>query len=79
MDFELHHEQRTVAEMTEQVEKNKAVDQTVMRNQAGHLSKIFRFAVNLEKCRKRIHSANLIIFSSQKQKDEGEQKKKKNP
>lgn len=40
----LYHEQRTAAKMTEQVQ---AMDQTLMTDQAGHLSKIFRFAVNL--------------------------------
>lgn len=43
------HEQRTVAEMTEQVQNKPAWIRRSWLNQAGHLSKIFRFGVNLAK------------------------------
>ena len=59
------------AEMTEQVQNKPWIRHWNRINQAGHLSKIFRFACWFSECRNHIQSANLIIFSPGKQKEEG--------
>lgn len=49
----------------------QAGDQTLMTNQAGRLSKIFRVVVNLAGAKNQIQRANLIIFSSNDQNKRG--------